>query len=182
MKIMVRCFIGLLLPENVKNRVAEIQREVAQLPLVCKFVEVENLHICLSFLGEVNEHEIDSISKNLDVICKNYPKFEVSVGGIKAIPNENYIRVLALDVLEKTGVIENIGREIVQKIGGDSKPPHLTLCRVKSISDKRNVIQKLKEIKMENENFTVDSMQLIKSELKRTGPVYSPIYESKLKV
>ena len=178
---MVRCFVGFLLPENVKRYVSEIQKDVTQLPVVCKFVEVENLHVCLSFLGEINEYKIDKISESLDGICKNYPKFEVAVGGIRTIPNENYIRVLALDILEKTGTLKKIRKEIVQKIGGDSKPPHLTLCRVKNISDKENVVKKLGEIGSEGVNFTVAVMQLIKSELKRTGPVYSVVHESELK-
>jgi 2'-5' RNA ligase len=178
---MVRCFIGFLLPENVKKYVNEIQKEVAQLPVVCKFVEVENLHICLSFLGEVSEYEIDNISESLDKVCKNYPKFEVVVGGIKTIPNENYIRVLALDVSEETGMLEKIRKEIAQKIGGDSKPPHLTLCRVKNISDKENVVKKIREIGSGDINFTVAVVQLMKSELKKAGPVYSAIHESTVK-
>lgn len=178
---MVRCFIGFLLPENVKKHAIEMQKEVARWPLVCKFVEEKNLHICLSFIGEVDEHEVDKIAESLDEICKGYSKFEVMVSKIRAIPNENYIRVLALDVLEKTGTIEKINREIVQKIGGDSKPPHLTLCRVKNVSDKKNVVQKMKDMKDMGESFAVDAMQLIKSELRKPGPVYSVIHESKLR-
>lgn len=178
---MVRCFIGFLLPENIKKFIGEIQKEISRWPLICKFVEVENLHVCLSFLGEINEYEIDKISKTLDEICKNYSKFEVVVDEIKAIPNENYIRVLALNVFEKTGIIEKISKEVVQKIGGDSKPPHLTLCRVKNVADKKTVIQKIRETKKEVKSFAVASVQLIKSELRKTGPVYSVVHESKLK-
>jgi len=178
---MVRCFIGFFLPENIKKHVAEVQREIVKWPLICKFVEMENLHICLSFLGEIREHEIDKISKTLDEICKNYSKFEAVIGGIKSIPNENYIRVLALDVLEKTGTIEKISEEVVQRIGGDSKPPHLTLCRVKNVSDKKTVIQKIRETKFYEKNFVITATQLIKSELRKTGPVYSVIHDSELR-
>jgi 2'-5' RNA ligase len=178
---MVRCFIGFLLPENVKKHVIEMQKEVARWPLVCKFVEEENLHVCLSFIGEVDEHEVDKMAESLDEICKKYSKFEIVINKIRAIPNESYIRVLALDVSEKTGSIEKISKEIVQKIGGDSKPPHLTLCRVKNVSDKKNVAQKIRETKDMGESFFVEAVQLIKSELRKPGPVYSVIHESKLR-
>jgi 2'-5' RNA ligase len=176
---MVRCFIGFLVPENVKEHIVKIQGEISKLPIVCKFVEVENLHVCLSFLGETDV--VNEIIKTLDEICSNYKRFDVSIGKVRLIPNENYIRVLALDVSERTGNIEKISKDIVRQIGGDSKPPHLTLCRVKSISDKKNVIQKLKEMGIEKISFTVSAIQLIKSELRRAGPVYSVIHESKLK-
>jgi 2'-5' RNA ligase len=178
---MVRCFIGFLLEENIKKYISEIQREITQWPLTCKFVEENNLHICLSFLGEISEYEIDKTSKVLDEICKNYSKFELVVNGIKAIPNENYIRVLVLDVSDKTKTIEKIREEIVRKIGGNSKPPHLTLCRVKNVSDKKTIAEKIREIKTVSKTFTVTAIQLIKSELRRTGPIYSVIHESKLK-
>jgi 2'-5' RNA ligase len=177
---MVRCFIGFVLPQNIKKHVDEIQKEIVSWPIMCKFVEVENLHVCMSFLGEVDEKEIDCIGKKLDEICKIYPKFEAVVNGVKAIPNESYIRVLALDVSDSKGIMESIRKEVVEKIGGDSHPPHLTLCRVKNVSDKKSVVQKLEEMKSVGEIFHVAGMQLIKSELSRSGPVYSVIHESML--
>lgn len=177
---MVRCFIGFALPENIKKHVSELQKEVVKLPLEYKLVEVENLHVCLSFLGEVKEDELGRINEGLDEVCRNYVKFNVETSEVKAIPNESYIRVLALDILEKTGSIERIRKEIVQKIGGDSKPPHITLCRVKNVSDKKTVALKLEEMKGRTESFPVVAIQLIKSELRRTGPIYSVIHESKL--
>lgn len=177
---MVRCFIGFLLPENVRKEILSIQEEMKKWPITCKFVETENLHVCLSFLGDVNEQEVERIKKELDSIGKNYSKFEASIGRIKPIPSENYIRVLVLDVLDEGGILEKIRKDVVQRIGGDSKPPHLTLCRVKNVSDKKNVAGNLEEMRSDLEKFSFSSIQLIKSELSRNGPVYSVIHESEL--
>jgi 2'-5' RNA ligase len=177
---MVRCFIGFLLPEGAKRHVVEIWGEIAKWPIVCKHVEADNLHVCLSFLGEIGEQETGRISETLDEICENYKKFEVAIGKMRAIPSENYIRVLALEVLEKTGVMEKVRAEVVQKIGGDSKPPHLTLCRVKNVSDKKTMIQKICKVEEKGVCFTVAAVQLIKSELSKTGPIYSVVHESNL--
>jgi len=178
---MVRCFIGILIPEELKEYVESIKRELPDLPMNCKFVERENLHICLSFLGETDNSKIKSISENLDSVCTEFSSFDVVIDGMKMIPNENYIRVLALDVIDRASNIEKITGEVLKRIGGDSHPPHLTLCRVKNIRDKQSAVQKIKSIKTENIPLLVSSIQLIKSELKKTGPVYSSIYDAKLR-
>jgi 2'-5' RNA ligase len=143
-----------------------------------KFVETENLHICLSFLGEIEEQKVEIFSRILDSIGKKFQKFEVSISGIKLIPSEKYIRVLALDVEDKN--LEKISKEIKEKIGGDVKPAHLTLCRIKNISDRTKFLEEIKKIDFEIGKFVVSSIALVKSTLQKTGPIYSILYESKL--
>lgn len=168
---MVRCFVGFILPESVKEKIVPIQEEIKKLPIVCKFVEKENLHICFSFLGELKESSLEEVEHSLEILTKDFKSIKVRVDGIKLIPNENFVRVLALDVVSDE--LELLMAKIKKEVGGDVKPPHITLCRVKNIRNKEYVIQKLKEIKVEEFKFLVDSICLIKSELKRSGPVYT---------
>lgn len=176
---MVRCFLGILVPEKIKDKIKLVKNELKNLPMKCKFVEDENLHVCLSFLGEINEENVKIISEKIDEISKKFESFDVEVDGIKMIPNERYIRVLALDVLDKGDVLNKLSKDIQVEIGGSVKPPHLTLCRVKTITDKPSVIKKIKEMNKNIGSFTVDRLQLIKSELRKNGPLYSVIHEGK---
>jgi 2'-5' RNA ligase len=155
----------------VKEKIVPIQEEIKKLPIVCKFVEKENLHICFSFLGELKESSLEEVEHSLEILTKDFKSIKVRVDGIKLIPNENFVRVLALDVVSDE--LELLMAKIKKEVGGDVKPPHITLCRVKNIRNKEYVIQKLKEIKVEEFKFLVDSICLIKSELKRSGPVYT---------
>lgn len=173
---MARCFIGIIVPESIKSSIIQIQKQLKTLPIVAKFVEPENLHLSLSFLGEVNEMEIERTGNILDLICSKYREFEVDLLGIKLIPNESYVRVIALDVKQEIS-LEKITKEVKEKIGGDVKPPHLTLCRVKNIDKK--AIPEIKKIKV-NIRLPVTSVYLIKSTLQKTGPIYTIIHESKL--
>jgi 2'-5' RNA ligase len=178
---MTRCFVGILTPEEVNKNIEKVMEEIKKLPLKCKLVEKENLHICLSFLGEVKENDIKNICKSLDSLALNFKPFEISIKGIKLIPNEKFFRVIALDVESKEGEIEKLRNEVVKVIGGDSKPPHITLCRVKNIENKNLVIKKLTEMKdMEIGRMKVEKIQLIKSELRKEGPIYSIIHESNI--
>ena len=175
---MVRCFIGFLLPEEVKAKVFELQEKMKMWPMKCKFVEKENLHLCFSFLGEIDDSRIKEISDKLDFISKKFKKIEVEVDGIVAIPSQNYIRVIALKILENE-LLKKIFEEIVREIGGDSKPAHITLCRVKWVENKNELRRRIEEEKSYGK-FVIGAIQLIKSELRKSGPVYSVIHQAEL--
>ncbi|MCS7105848.1 MAG: RNA 2',3'-cyclic phosphodiesterase [Candidatus Aenigmarchaeota archaeon] len=179
---MVRCFVGLLTPKELNQNIRKVLEEIKKLPMKCKFVEEQNFHICLSFLGEVEKSEIEKIKKILDSITFNFKSFEVLVEGIKLIPNKNFLRVIAFDVRDESKKIEELRRMIVNTIGGDSKPPHITLCRVKSVEKRDFVTKKLEEMKdLSIGKMKIDRLQIIKSELRKEGPVYSILHESKFK-
>ncbi len=165
-------------PEKLINRIVSIQNSLKDLPIVCKMVERKNLHISLSFLGEVNDEEIDNICRKLDEIAQRYKSFDAEVSEIKIIPSESYVRVLALNC--SASLLETIGKNIRNEIGGDTKPPHLTLCRVKTIGEKQKTIEEIKKMNSNVGKFAVSSIQLIKSELQRPGPIYTVVHESKL--
>ncbi len=173
---MVRCFVGMLLPKNIIESILPVKNELVRLQMGCKLVEDETLHVCLSFLGEIEESRVETISNIIDEIGKEFKSFDVEITDVKMIPNEKYIRVLALDVVENDDM-KKLRMEVKTRIGGDSKLCHITLCRVKDIQDKATVVQKIKEIKF-YKKFTFDRLQLIKSELKRSGPVYSVVHEA----
>jgi 2'-5' RNA ligase len=175
---MVRCFIGYLLPEEVKDDIAKLQEEMKKWPMKCKFVERENLHLCFSFLGEIDETKLNEIGKKLDFLSGKFKKIEAEIDGLIAIPNQNYIRVLALKVIENESLKE-VYKEVVREIGGDSKPAHITLCRVKSVENKRELKKRIEEVKRDYGKITIEEIQMIKSELRKTGPLYSVIHHSK---
>lgn len=176
---MPRLFVGIFLPEDVRESVSESQSSIEKMPMRAKLVEKENLHLTLTFLGNVPDEEIPKISERLDKVCANYKGFTVKIGGVMLIPNESYIRVVALDVKSNNDVLENLREDIVKEIGGDSHPVHLTLARVREVSNKNFVKENSKSIDVEK-FFSVNSVHLIKSVGTRSGPKYESIHESNL--
>lgn len=176
---MVRAFIGIVIPDGVKSQVTEVQEHLKTLPIKAKLVEPENLHISLSFLGDIADTEIEGIESRLDGISKSYEKFEIVINGIELIPNEDFVRVIALDV--ESGDLESLRKEIVKSIGGKIHPAHLTLARVSSIDEKGRFIENINKLYPEKMTFKVDSVYLIKSELESGGPVYTILHASHLR-
>lgn len=174
----IRCFVGFFVPEYLRRGIFKVQDLISKLPASCKMVEAENLHVNLSFLGDVDESNVPSISKMLAEISSHYSCFEVEIGKIKLIPNQSYVRVVVLDIIDNSGGLGKMSSEITEKIGGSSKPPHITLCRVRNVLEKNGFVRGVGELKFNaGVRFAVDSISLIKSELAREGPSYSVLKE-----
>jgi len=176
---MVRCFIGIFIPEECKEAICKLQEKIKRLPIKCKFVERENLHISLSFLGEISEEKVRKVERELGNLVNEFSSFKVKCKDILFIPNKRYFRVLALDVKEGRNILIAISNEIKRRVGGDVKPPHLTLCRVKKVLEKEVVIKSL-EKEESSFSFIVESIDLVKSTLSPKGPIYQVIKELKL--
>jgi 2'-5' RNA ligase len=176
---MVRCFIAIMIPNELRPRILDVQRKLRALPMRCKLVEPQNLHITLSFLGERSEAEVDSIKSKLDEVCGSHKCFEVHVNGLRLIPSERYVRVLALEV--KSKVLFALASDIQRSFKGKFAPPHLTLGRVKQLLEREKALSGLLALAdLSVGSFEVRSIQLVKSKLLPTGPVYEVVHQSLL--
>jgi len=168
----MRAFIAYFVPNELKKKIVKIQNEIKSLnAITAKYVEEENLHISFTFLGEISD--TSRIIKEMEKF-RNRGKIEAKLKNLLLIPDKNYFRVIAIGVESEEA--ENLRREIYKKIGGDSKPLHLTLCRVKSVSNREKILDYAKNFNFE-ENFVIDKICLVKSTLTFEGPIYEIVHE-----
>ena len=160
---MVRCFIAIYPIKSEK--VYKIQEEISKI-IDGKEVEKGNIHITLSFLGEKNEIDLTDIIKKMEEVSQMCRKRVAILKRIKLIPNERFFRVIAIDVAG----LDDLSDIVKRKIGGDVKPPHLTLFRVKNVKDKVKLLE-LSKVEI-NDEILVDKICLIKSTLTPKGPLY----------
>ena len=175
---MVRSFIAIDIPENVKKQIVDLQN---QLPyFMGKKTELDNLHLTLKFLGEIDDSVVSDVKKLLENI--KLKKFEVTISEI-GVFNENFIKIIWLK-LEGDGIF-NLQNEIDLRL--DNLFPrekrfmsHLTVARVKNIKNKKEFLDSLKKIKIPEIKFNVDNFILKKSILKPEGPEYKDLGVYKL--
>jgi 2'-5' RNA ligase len=173
----MRLFVAIFPPKELIKKIKKIIEEMQKLPMKAKFVEEQNLHISLSFLGERNQEQLEQINLLLEEYLKKWQEFEVFINGIKLIPSKSYFRVVALNITTKQ--LDLIGREISKMLDGDFKSAHLTLCRVKKVYDKPKIIE-FAERTVLNQTFALKEISLVKSTLTRSGPIYQIIKNYKL--
>jgi len=147
-----------------------------------KAVDDKNIHLTLKFLGEIFPKDAEEISDALNFI-ENERKFKIFLKGIGTFPNENYVRVLWIGVAEGNREICELQKKIDNVLSSKFKfssekdfVSHLTIARVKYVYDKaalKTFIEKYNDF--EFLKFTAEKVSLMKSELRKEGPVYSEI-------
>lgn len=142
---------------------------------------VKEFHLTLKFLGEVNDDRVELIKEKLRKI--KFQPLEVSFDKLGVFPNESYIRVIWIalqpedKITELKEKVEDVLKDLFTKEGGFKA--HITLGRVKFISDRDKLIQGLKA-DVPKIKFLVDKFILYKSELRRDGPIYTKLEEVSL--
>ena len=89
----MRCFIGIDLPKSLKKDIKKFMKEIDKSnTFYGKFVEIENIHISLKFLGDVEDTQLENLKKALSKI--KFKPFICSIKGVGAFPSTHYVKVL----------------------------------------------------------------------------------------
>jgi len=173
---MTRVFISIDMPENVKKEILKIQ---GQLPkFIGKCIELENLHLTLKFLGEVDKEKIERIRKRLGEI--KFHKFETEIDLI-GVFSEKFIRIIWLHLTNCNALQKEIDERLKDLFEKENRfMSHLTIARIKNISNRKEFSKKLKEIKIPKIKFIVKNFKLKKSILTTKGPTYETLEEYNL--
>ncbi len=178
---MVRLFTCIWPPEVIIEDLEDFKKKISKINIVGKFTEKENLHVTITFLGEINEDKLREVKKKLRECLKNTSEFHVKLEGLKLIPNENYVKIIGINVKSEKlkRLVKGVGKEVGGKFHEKSK---ITLCRVKAVPNKESLndfIKKYRNVKLGS--FHVKKISLVKSTLTGKGPIYETLYEVELK-
>jgi len=178
----MRLFIGVRVPDEIRNRMAEVGRKLESKVREARVVSSENLHVTLKFLGETKEEDVPRIAGILSASLKNNAPFKATVKAAGVFPDEKNIRVFWIG-MDSQGELKRINTLIeteLDKAGickkEDRFREHITIARFKSIP-KISFLKELME-KYSEEIFgemEVNGIELIRSDLKPSGPVYTTL-------
>ncbi len=152
------------------------------------WVRPSSIHLTLKFLGEVEEARIAGIGKALEAAAEGIGPFTVTAEGVGGFPNLKGPRVVWVGIKEEPALIKlqkNIDVRL-SALGFEEEArafhPHLTLCRVKSPSDGRELGRVITETRPEvSEQWKAVSFSLYKSVLSPKGAQYSVLKKIDLK-
>lgn len=186
----MRTFIAIDLSEEAKRELAKLQSELKKSNADVKWVEPENVHLTLKFLGEVTDEYVIKVKEVLDKIASQFKPYEIMLSGIGAFPKLDYPRVIWVGI--EKGKIET--KEIADKIEEELSKldfqkedrefsAHLTIGRVRSPKNKQTLKEKLQTLdcKLYTVNCTlVSSINLYQSTLTPQGPLYTCLHKVNL--
>ncbi len=183
----MRTFIAIELSEEIKNELAQIQARLRYAGADVKWVEQQNIHLTMKFLGEVKEDRIEEVVSALNEVAKESKPFEAIIKDLGVFPKLEFPRVVWVGLergAEESKALARRVDERLEKLGfqRESRPfsPHLTIGRVRSPKNKAALKEKIMATSIEKVlSQRVDSIILFKSELTSQGPIYSKLHESK---
>ena len=140
-----------------------------------------NFHLTLKFFKEINEDNIEKVKTALKSI--KFKSFDLELTSLGTYPGGDYVRVIWVGV--KSADLVNLHKEVEDKLSGMFEKDlrfseHITLGRVKFVSDKKLLLDRIKDAKVESETFKIKEFKLIKSTLEIEGPIYEDLAVFKL--
>lgn len=178
-----RIFIALNLPSSLKKSLSSIQEEIGSLfePFseekeVIRWTKPENLHVTLVFVGLAGDEDLAEISYKVKETASKQAPFSLKLDRIDYGPPGKMPPGMVWAKGEKTEELDSLQRELQKKIVGEGRKfeLHITLGRIKKWHFKKIEPEERPEVKRNiSLEFTVNSVDIMESQLKRGGPVYT---------
>ena len=185
---MIRSFLAIELPEPILRRIGEVQGGLRSSHAEVRWTNPEKIHLTLKFFGNIEESRVDPIFESIrEPIWTTLP-FSLKVRGVGAFPHLKNPRVIWIGLVDEREALTSLQKQIetdLEKIGfhPEDRPfrPHLTLGRMKSSRGKEALVGRMEKYREEEfGDFQVERVVLFKSDLRPSGPIYTPLGDVKL--
>lgn len=181
---MKRLFMGIPLGESVKEQINLFSKELADTGGDFRFVSPQNLHLTLSFLGDIEERKIPLLVEKLSSLLAKQEKLKIKIFGVGVFPGGKRINVIWLGLRngvqskELIDFMKKINQTLAIRNRHEEEIPHLTIARVKSGKNKEKISEIVKKFAAVSfGSFVADKIILYESELTPEGPVYKVVGE-----
>ena len=172
----------------MREGIAQIQRAASQTlagePI--SWVRPETIHLTLRFLGETSTARLDPLLRSAETSARSWEPFDLHMRGLGCFPDLRRPRIVWIGVSDGSGSLPSIAQELerIARMSGfapEERPfsPHLTVARVKdrlSAEGAQRLGSFLRDSsEVDIASIRVETIDLMRSELKPSGPVYSLI-------
>ena len=201
---MIRAFLAVELSQELRVELADFQQKLKQSIETevnrntrISWVQPAKIHLTIKFLGDLDEQVLDPLLSTVEQAIGSQSSVNVPLERLGAFPRPYSPRVLwvgpsenwergaeGVRVTELHGAIE----QACEGLGflRETKPfsPHLTLARMKMGERQIGVALATSGVldqPLSVGSMAVESVVLMKSELKPTGSVYTRLWEARLR-
>lgn len=185
----IRTFIGLDLGKQLRGRIVSLQEKLALTGCQVKWVEPENIHVSLLFLGEVDERELMPVCKAVEGGAQSLAPFTLTVESVGCFPNPRRPRVVWVGVgqgLQEVVALHDAVEAPLLELGCYRREerqytPHITLGRIRSDRPMDKLTAELaRQQGWKGGETTIDEVHVMSSELTPKGPIYTILSRAKL--
>lgn len=178
---LVRTFICIDLPSEVKDRLERLQRDLKKIDAKVSWVRSSNVHLTLRFLGGVPESKLTSVREAATRAAAGVAPFEIEVAGSGCFPSARNPRVLWIGVAEIPPELSQLYDALEDELhrrGFPREPrkfsPHLTIGRLRAPGNGPALAEELLLYGFESARFQVREIIVMRSDLSPKGSTYTP--------
>jgi 2'-5' RNA ligase len=186
----MRLFVAIEIDEAIRRRIestrSQLRSQVVLSKGSVKWIEPENTHLTLIFLGETADNQLMDICRIVEETAQNHSAFELEVKGLGTFGRP--ARVVWAGVTEnpKLKVLQADLRDAFEMGGWATEnrefSGHLTLCRVKVPSAGDALRRKIETMPVETFGTSfAESVCVFESRLSKIGPTYTIVRQVELK-
>lgn len=174
----IRSFIALPIPHDIANQLGDVAAKMSYQDKsgAVRWVDQENYHITLAFLGEQQEHDLEALAEQLDYHLRQ-TEFDIVLSHLSPFPETRPKLVAAM--VGKSSSLDQVHRQIDSAIKSSDMPierrkfiPHVTLGRYRH---SRNIYAGNIPLNV-SFDVAINEVVLYESVLTSSGAEYEPIY------
>ncbi len=193
-----RIFIAINLPDNVKRELIRYQKKIEEsfysrleegsIKGPVNWTRGNNLHITVDFIGYVNNDGILKICETVEAVVLKHAPFSIDLRKVCYGPLEKKPPRMIWAIGEKSEKFASLKDDLEKSLSDfpeirqDSSvngkqrkfSPHITLGRIKQWEWRRIEPEEIPAVEKDiNLSFSVNSIKIMESVLKRKGPEYT---------
>ncbi len=185
----VRTFIAVELSQQQKERLLAVQDNLARGGVGVKWVESENLHVTLLFLGEVDERDLAAVCQAIAAVCSGQASFTLSLNKVSGFPNPRRPRIIYAGIEEGAEELSALHDALEEPLlqmrcyRREDRPytPHATLGRLRSEGGGDKLSAALtRYADWQGGTTEVREVLVMSSEMTSEGPIYAVLSRAKL--
>jgi 2'-5' RNA ligase len=185
----VRTFIAIDPGNTIRERLIGLQQALGRAGTEVKWVEPDNLHVTLLFLGEVDMVAVPSVCEAVAEGCRQQSAFAMTIEKAGCFPNPRRPRILWAGVgqgVQEVCSLHDRLEEPLLALGCYRREerqysPHITLGRVRSAGPTEKLAAALaKQAAWKGGETMVREVLVMGSELTPQGPIYTVLSRTRL--
>jgi len=188
----MRVFIAIDIDEEIRKGLADLQSELQSKIDIkkgdIKWVNPENIHLTLKFLGEIKDEQVVDVCNIAKDVAGRHNSFELAIESVGHFGGRS-ARILWVGAGKGRDNLLQLQKDLEQQLASAGWPPekraysgHLTLCRIRNprVGVKLvQIVEQYKDFKLGS--MPADSVSVYQSQLTPTGPIYTVLGEYKLR-
>jgi 2'-5' RNA ligase len=187
----MRVFIAIDINEKIRAALRDLQQQLRRKADIkkgdVKWVNPENMHLTLKFLGEIKDAKVVEVCNIVKSVASRHKSFELDIESVGYFGGRS-ARVLWVGTGEGGDILCELQKDLEQQLALAGWPEerrdfagHLTVCRIRKSAAGTRLAKISEDYKDFNlGTISADSVLVYQSQLKPTGPVYTVLGNYKL--